>query len=173
MQIRKEKTLHLIMGGKRSGTGDVEIEFPQPPTKRKRSGGRSLGQIDIPDHINTFRQKGNVANAEHGRHSHEDIRDKSIIIASAANFADQTVAPFLTKHIPQQYAPLGGPLSNQKQPPKDPNSKYCYRHRPDRLCRRQANEPSMDQLQKVRRPCTDWSEKKAKWMKGPRHTLTG
>jgi F-box and WD-40 domain protein MET30 len=65
--------------------------------------------------------------------------------------AGQTVAPFLAKHIPEQYAPLGtqaGPTSSQAKP-KDPNTKYCYRHRPDSKCRRTADEPSMENLQRV------------------------
>lgn len=84
---------------------------------------------------------------------HAAVKDKSITIASTAKHADQTVAPFLAKHIPSQYAPLGkagNPSLQRFDPMKDPNpnSKFCYRHRPDMLCRRQADEPSMDKLQK-------------------------
>jgi hypothetical protein len=136
---------------KRSGTTDVMVEFPQPAAKRRRSGGRSLGQIEIPEHINALMHNEHV---EHGCTSPDETKDKSITIASTAKYADQTVAPFLTRHIPEQYAPLGGPISNQKKPSKDPNSKFCYRHRPDLLCRRQADEPSMDQLQRVSRDST-------------------
>lgn len=135
---------------KRLGANEAVDDYPQPAPKRRRSSGRSLGQIDIPDHIHALKQKGNVTLAEHSCHSPDEIKEKSITIASTAKFADQTVAPFLTRHIPEQYAPLGGPNGNQNEPPKDPNSKFCYRHRPDLLCRRQADEPSMDQLQRVR-----------------------
>ena len=79
--------------------------------------------------------------------------DSNITITSTSKLAGQTVAPFLAKHIPEQYAPLGGLEVSAGQPKKDANSKYCYRHRPDLKCRRQANEPSMDQLQRVR----EWS----------------
>lgn len=68
-------------------------------------------------------------------------------MTSTTKFADQTVAPFLIRHIPEQYAPLGGANGSQKDQTKDSNSRFCYRHRPDLLCRRQADEPSMDQLQ--------------------------
>lgn len=71
-------------------------------------------------------------------------------VSAATRLAGQTVAPFLAKHIPEQYAPLGGldmPRDSTANP--DPNTKYCYRHRPDRKCRRQADELSMDQLQHV------------------------
>jgi F-box and WD-40 domain protein MET30 len=83
----------------------------------------------------------------------EERRDKSITIASTAKHAHQNVAPFLAKHIPSQYAPLGkadNAALQQYDPLKDanPNSKFCYRHRPDMLCRRQADEMTMDKLQK-------------------------
>lgn len=75
--------------------------------------------------------------------------DPSTSIASTKRFAGKTVAPFLARHIPEQYAPLGV----TPQPPtsrKDPNTKYCYRHRPDSKCRRTADEPTMENLQRVR-----------------------
>lgn len=68
--------------------------------------------------------------------------------ATPARFADGNVAPFLAKHIPKQYAPLGSsPLQPSEASPA--NSKFCYRHRPDLKCRRQADEPSMEHLQRV------------------------
>jgi len=78
----------------------------------------------------------------------EDM-DSTITISSAARMASETVAPFLTKHIPEQYNPLGiqgkATISSQQ----NPNTKFCYRHRPDSKCRRTANEPSMENLQRV------------------------
>ena len=139
------------MVSKRSATSDVAVELPQSAPKRRRSNGRSLGQIDIPAHISAARKNVHDANTEHDCHSPDENKDKSITIASTAKFADLTVAPFLTRHIPNQYAPLGGANGTQTTPSQDPNSIFCYRHRPDLLCRRQADEPSMDQLQRVRR----------------------
>ncbi|KAF3938293.1 Beta-TrCP [Dactylella cylindrospora] len=49
------------------------------------------------------------------------------------------VVPFLSKHIPEQYA---------SQHPPRVNTKYCYRHHPDLKCRRQADEPTMEEVQK-------------------------
>ncbi|KAL6716869.1 hypothetical protein ACLMJK_004781 [Lecanora helva] len=72
---------------------------------------------------------------------------ETISISTSSKQAGQAVAPFLAKHIPDQYAPGGGLDSSGNTKVKDPNTKYCYRHRPDLKCRRQANEPSMDQLQ--------------------------
>lgn len=74
------------------------------------------------------------------------VDDSSSIIPSTSS-ADKTIAPFLTRHIRDHYAPM-----NRFEPQKierNPNSKYCYRHRPDLKCRRQADELTMDQMQKV------------------------
>ena len=71
----------------------------------------------------------------------------NITLSASSKHAGQTVAPFLVKHIPEQYAPGGGVDASGNTKMKEPNTKYCYRHRPDLKCRRQANEPSMDQLQ--------------------------
>ncbi|EXJ82723.1 F-box and WD-40 domain-containing protein MET30 [Capronia epimyces CBS 606.96] len=90
------------------------------------------------------------SHSHHAQHVPDASKDKSITIASTAKHARKTVAPFLAKHIPSQYAPLsksGNPAGTFEET-KDPNSKFCYRHRPDVLCRRQADEPSMDKLQK-------------------------
>jgi F-box and WD-40 domain protein MET30 len=84
-----------------------------------------------------------------GKH---DGVDAMITMDSTSKVAGQTVAPFLARHIPEQYAPLGAPqpaMATQK----DPNTKYCYRHRPDSKCRRTADEPTMENLQRV---CWIW-----------------
>ena len=65
--------------------------------------------------------------------------------------ATQSIAPFLTEHIPEQYAPLGIHTQPTSSRPSQSNTKFCYRHRPDLKCRRQADEPSMGQLQNVSR----------------------
>lgn len=57
------------------------------------------------------------------------------------------MTPYLAQHIPQQYNPLGNSKEGQHDQPM--NTKYCYRHRPNTLCRRQVDEPSMEQLQEV------------------------
>ncbi|KAL8801897.1 MAG: hypothetical protein Q9182_004186 [Xanthomendoza sp. 2 TL-2023] len=64
-----------------------------------------------------------------------------------SRLAGQTITPFLAKHIPNEYAPLGRAPTSGTAAAANPNTKYCYRHRPDMKCRRQADEPSMDQLQ--------------------------
>lgn len=83
-------------------------------------------------------------------HRRIEEQEANIGISATSKLAGQTVAPFLAKHIPEQYAPLGGPGQVMDPANKNPNTKYCYRHRPDLKCRRQVDEPSMDQLQHVR-----------------------
>jgi len=91
---------------------------------------------------------------EHGdRPSNESCNDghddDEIItrIASTSRTAGEAIAPFLAKHIPTAYAPTGSkPVDSSL---KDPSTKFCYRHRPDLKCRRTADEPSMDNLQRV------------------------
>lgn len=82
-----------------------------------------------------------------------DENDATIKISSMSKIADQMVAPYLAKHIPEQYAPQGqqppSGTANPQDQVKDPNTKYCYRHRPDSKCRRTADEPTMENLQRV------------------------
>ncbi|KAL4791553.1 WD40-repeat-containing domain protein [Aspergillus venezuelensis] len=80
----------------------------------------------------------------HHHHHHAHDYDGS---QAPAKLATESVAPFLARHIPKQYAPLGA-QSILPTELKSANSKYCYRHRPDLKCRRQADEPSMDKLQR-------------------------
>ncbi|KAH8712014.1 F-box/WD repeat-containing protein pof1 [Phaeosphaeriaceae sp. PMI808] len=78
---------------------------------------------------------------ERNRHLHgdstEDADEKKSLKMS------KMITPYLAQHIPQQYNPLG----KDTAPRSNANTRYCYRHRPDLLCRRQADEPSMEQLQ--------------------------
>ncbi|KAL4777326.1 putative E3 ubiquitin ligase complex SCF subunit sconB [Aspergillus nidulans var. acristatus] len=88
--------------------------------------------------------------SEDGKETEPDTHDHSHGFSNAkapAKFASQNVAPFLARHIPEQYAPLGA-QSILPAELSSANSKYCYRHRPDQKCRRQADEPSMDKLQR-------------------------
>jgi F-box/WD-40 domain protein MET30 len=65
---------------------------------------------------------------------------------SWTNLAEKNVAPFLSRHIRDHKAPMNG----QKPTPEMAlGSRYCYRHRPDLKCRRQADEMTMDQMQQV------------------------
>ncbi|KAG8623858.1 hypothetical protein KVT40_008834 [Elsinoe batatas] len=100
----------------------------------------------------------------HHDHDHESLKsrrqqgqeedlittERNISIPTASKHAEHAVAPFLAKHIPSQYNPLGHTHPSrveEDQPAASSSTKFCYRHRPDLKCRRQANEPSMEQLQ--------------------------
>ncbi|EEH42279.1 uncharacterized protein PADG_07099 [Paracoccidioides brasiliensis Pb18] len=79
-----------------------------------------------------------------GHPSDNNTADNTSISQSPGS-AGKSIAPFLTKHIRDHYAPM-----NRFEPQKverNPNSRYCYRHRPDLKCRRQADELAMAQMQ--------------------------
>ncbi|MCJ1475276.1 hypothetical protein MMC13_003938 [Lambiella insularis] len=118
------------------------------PAKRRRLSLVQEGHTTSTALFSGLAGSGNRTNhvdtAVEPEESHEDT---SITISSTSKLAGQRVAPFLAQHIPEQYAPLGDPGHTDGPPIADPNTRYCYRHRPDLKCRRQANEPSMDQLQ--------------------------
>ncbi|KAI1406089.1 WD40 repeat-like protein [Hypoxylon fuscum] len=79
----------------------------------------------------------------------EEREDSSRLPNMSQQLMGQSVTPFLREHIPGSYAPLGKPdlPSMTALKTKDPNSKYCYRHRPDSKCRRAADESKMAQIQ--------------------------
>lgn len=89
--------------------------------------------------------------------SHTDPKAYISILSTNTTTVEQTVTPFLDQRIPAQH-PLSGAsddshevLPGQAVPSQSEKSKksYCYRHRPGSKCRRQVDEPSMDQLQRV------------------------
>ena len=90
-----------------------------------------------PDAASTIRQQSDTNPI-----SHKQPDDNALF----SKLASQSIAPFVTKHIAAQYAPLGVEMPPPTEAVKS-NTKYCYRHHPDLKCKRQANETSMDQLQ--------------------------
>ena len=88
-------------------------------------------------------------------HDHDSCADEDTItrmrMSRSSKVAGRAIAPFLARHIPAAYAPTGAPAGNTLTDvsAKDPSTKFCYRHRPDLKCRRTADEPSMDNLQRV------------------------
>ncbi|KAF7556862.1 hypothetical protein G7Z17_g1119 [Cylindrodendrum hubeiense] len=105
---------------------------------------------------------------EHGHQQHpskdncdrtrtdEEINPRLVKMSSA--LVSKTVSPFLKEHIPGLYAPIGknrqlvgvkgiNPNSAPTVRKRDPNSKFCYRHRPDSKCRRAADETKMGFIQ--------------------------
>lgn len=129
--------------------------YSESPSKRRRiTPPRDIfldpGATGFADAVPAL-QDSMMGIADAGQDACQDDHE-NISISASSKQASQTVAPFLAKHIPEQYAPGGGLDSSGNAKMKDPNTKYCYRHRPDLKCRRQANEPSMDQLQHVSLP---------------------
>lgn len=82
----------------------------------------------------------------HHNHSIDSEQDEPLNRKSASKKLEKMIAPYLAQHIPQQYNPLGSADVDARS---NANTKFCYRHRPDMLCRRQADEPTMEMLQEV------------------------
>lgn len=136
------------MSLKRHQHEETDEQWFQTEQKRRRLSDPAATPLDL-DHT----PKHDLEPVSHQDiHQPDDGRSISSTNASTAKLTSQAVAPFLARHIPNQYAPLGSTNNGTTIAPKDPNSKFCYRHRPDMLCRRQADEPSMDKLQNVSGP---------------------
>ncbi|OAA55540.1 sulfur metabolite repression control protein [Niveomyces insectorum RCEF 264] len=67
----------------------------------------------------------------------------------SSQLMSKTVTPFLKDHIPGLYSPLAkrDTIVSMQRQNKDPDSRYCYRHRPDSKCRRAADESKMVKIQ--------------------------
>ncbi|KAL2017517.1 hypothetical protein VTK56DRAFT_2009 [Thermocarpiscus australiensis] len=66
----------------------------------------------------------------------------------SSSLIGKTVTPFLKEHIPSLYAPIGKAQNEETAKEKEPNTRYCYRHRPDSKCRRAADEAKMVMIQR-------------------------
>ncbi|KAH4223382.1 hypothetical protein HBI06_135080 [Parastagonospora nodorum] len=84
--------------------------------------------------------------SERTRHTHGDAAAEHLDERKSKQIG-KMITPYLAQHIPQQYNPQGADSNGQDAPRSTADTKYCYRHRPDLLCRRQADEPSMQELQ--------------------------
>ncbi|KAL4785410.1 WD40-repeat-containing domain protein [Aspergillus varians] len=128
-----EDTHHSLVLTERRRSDDGSVESQDSETSfRSLFGGPSQSAEEKEKELDCH---------QHGSHGFGNATK------APPKIATQSVAPFLAKHIPEQYAPLG----TQSILPAElssANSKYCYRHRPDLKCRRQADEPSMDKLQR-------------------------
>lgn len=136
--LRHNVELDLERSRRNTSTGDIQ----ELCLATKEQSNRQNLDADIVESIEPLSMEDNCR-ADH------DHSDPTITISSTSKLAGRTVAPFLAKHIPEQYAPFGPPQTTSISR-KDPNTKYCYRHRPDSKCRRTADEPTMENLQRVR-----------------------
>ncbi|KAF2764335.1 WD40 repeat-like protein [Teratosphaeria nubilosa] len=112
------------------------------------------GEIEGTERREHVHAQGKLCRHDHDhdglRHRHRDPGDgeQNITIPAASKLVEQTVAPFLAEHIPSLHAVgLAPRAAQQDEHREEPNTKFCYRHRPDLKCRRQGDEPSMAQLQ--------------------------
>ena len=81
-------------------------------------------------------------------HKHIQSQSKSIDDGSMfEKLATQSIAPFMTKNVAAQYAPIGKQETASQPNSNNSSTKYCYRHHPDLKCKKQADEKSMEQLQ--------------------------
>lgn len=122
------------------------------PSRRRRTSWRTQLPDDpamgtsIDPHTALMQGHDHEHASERSRHLlGEKAEDTEEAQATKSKKIEKMITPYLAQHIPQQYNPLGG----ADTPHNHANTKYCYRHRPDLLCRRQADEPSMEQLQQV------------------------
>ena len=149
---------------------DLQVQVPsalgEPQRHASRKGSLSLR----PSHLSSSNiemsgeEEHSLCHHDHeheglrARHEHgttgggEEVGEHNISLPTATKHAELAVAPFLAKHIPTQYNPVGHMRHSQNPQSEDlasSSTRFCYRHRPDLKCRRQANEPSMEQLQHV------------------------
>jgi len=75
-------------------------------------------------------------------------RPRGSMTNMSSSLIGKTVTPFLKEHIPSLYAPVGRSRNEESAREKNPNTKYCYRHRPDSKCRRAADEAKMVMIQR-------------------------
>ncbi|KAI8628772.1 quinon protein alcohol dehydrogenase-like superfamily [Xylariaceae sp. FL1651] len=123
---------------KPSPSGPIQAIAPSPRTQSQPVAPKQAEELGMkPSRDNCDRRRP------------EEGVDASRLPNISLQAMNQSVTPFLREHIPSLYAPIGKPdlpsMANFKT--KDPNSKYCYRHRPDSKCRRAADESKMALIQ--------------------------
>ncbi|EXM03730.1 E3 ubiquitin ligase complex SCF subunit scon-2 [Fusarium odoratissimum] len=130
---------------------ELDSSSPLPPTN-----GHSLKVSDIDsEHLDdNSSQQPSKNNCDRHR-SDQEINPR--LVKMPSELVGKTVSPFLKEHIPGLYAPFGKAKTAMPLSPspnnttairkRDPNSKFCYRHRPDSKCRRAADETKMGFIQ--------------------------
>lgn len=100
-------------------------------------------EVDDQDQaVDTTKNCNHLRPEEEARH-----RSRGSLTNMSSSLIGKTVTPFLKEHIPAMYAPVGRSRNEQSAREKNPNTKYCYRHRPDSKCRRAADEAKMVMIQ--------------------------
>ncbi|KAK4123025.1 WD40 repeat-like protein [Parathielavia appendiculata] len=101
------------------------------------------GDVDVRGSVDTAKNcETRIRPEEERQRTRESMHNMS------SSLIGKTVTPFLKEHIPSLYAPVGKSNNEQTAREKNPNTKYCYRHRPDSKCRRSADEAKMVMIQR-------------------------
>ncbi|EME45614.1 hypothetical protein DOTSEDRAFT_71345 [Dothistroma septosporum NZE10] len=127
-------------------TTAADDDHPVPPSL----GSAALGSAHVHSELLRHNHKHDGSLRSEYRKEGDGEEHNINMMHTTSKHADMTVAPFLSEHIPIQYNPTNASESTNPHLHHEAskvNTKFCYRHRPDLKCRRQANEPSMDQLQ--------------------------
>lgn len=143
-------------------------DYPPTPTSQQLAPARDATLFPIDEEVNQQQRKPDVAitssekdeipeqqpSRDHCDRRRPDEEDISRLVKMPSDLVGKTVTPFLKQHIPAIYAPIGKTSQQDIElsaspRKKDPNSKYCYRHRPDSKCRRAADETKMGFIQSV------------------------
>jgi hypothetical protein len=98
-------------------------------------------------HSNTQSSPSSLTRSTKRRFSSHVVRSNELLNFAQDKAASENVAPFLNKHSPHTYNPkteVGDSKTVMSSKPI-----YCNRHRPEFKCWRQANEPTMEELQSV------------------------
>lgn len=156
-------------------THRIEVDM-SPPTSSDAAALASSGhENDVDSQHQHHRQHSasahSASNSTHAQHSpphphpSRDNCDRrrpaeeehSRLKKMPSALVGKTVSPFLKEHIPGIYAPVGKDFKDQDESsaspqstiPRDGNTRFCYRHRPDSKCRRTADETKMGMIQRV------------------------
>ncbi|KAM0374686.1 hypothetical protein ACHAPY_008305 [Fusarium culmorum] len=125
---------------------------PLPSTTN--GGSLKVTDSDLDTELDDSSQQQPSKNNCDRQRSDQEINPR--LVKMPSDLVGKTVSPFLKEHIPGLYAPFGKASMPLSPPPtndttvvrkKDPNSKFCYRHRPDSKCRRAADESKMGFIQ--------------------------
>ncbi|KAK2823890.1 hypothetical protein FQN49_007517, partial [Arthroderma sp. PD_2] len=112
------------------------------PRKRRRLSASLDPELTESEAYGT---PGGQGNAPDTPDTADSEQPKSLFNATEGN----SISPFLAKHIRDQHASRNRfAPADSSLPRRKADSKYCYRHRPDLKCRRQADEPTVDQMQR-------------------------
>jgi hypothetical protein len=132
-----------------SDDADTASSFPPPPSTPVRTlpSSASIGSLSQhSQHSHTHSSSSSLNRSTKRRFSSHIIRSNELS-ATQDKAASENVAPFLAKYSPITYNPETG--ADDISAVMASNTRYCNRHRPEFKCWRQANEPTMEELQSV------------------------